>query len=120
MRRDTRLTLFERLAIALVSAILGLLTSAIVWVVVAINVGNTTAHTASFLFAPVVLGVAGFLSGEAFADVIGVWFQGMWALGEGWTGNTDSDHLGSEPFRPIKASLFLLAVVAITVWLSLA
>ena len=118
MRRDTKLTVLDRLAIALVSATIGFVTSAIIWGVIAINVGNTAAHTIAFLFAPIVLGLAGFLSGEAFADVVGVWFHGLLALVQGWSGDITS-HSEPESFKPIKASLFLVTVVAITIWLSL-
>ena len=118
MRVACKLTLFDRLAIALVAALLGLLTSAVVWAVVALGVGSATAHPAAFLFAPVVLGVTGFLSGEAFADVIGIWFHGILALVQGWSGDINS-HPEPGAFKPVQATLFLVTVVVITVWLSL-
>ena len=118
MRVASKLTLFDRLAISLVAALLGLLTSAVVWAVVALGVGSATAHPAAFLFAPVVLGVTGFLSGEAFADVIGIWFHGILALVQGWSGDINS-HPEPGAFKPVQATLFLVTVVVITVWLSL-
>ena len=118
MRRNAKLTLFDRLAIGLLSAVFGILTSVIVWFFVALNFSDTQAHAASFLFAPTAFAVGGFITGEAFADVLGAWFHGILAMVNALPGNVAADP-DPEAFKPWPVAIFLLVVVAVTIWLSL-
>ena len=117
MRGDTKSTVLDRLAIALLSALFGLATSAIIWFSAALATKNPTFRVAPFVFASSSFGIAGFFMGTSFAEVLGVWFQGLWAAVNAWAVNPYTD-LGPKPFRPFWATLFLVGVVAVTVWLS--
>ena len=118
MQGSNKLTLFDRLAIALLSGVFGLVTSAVIWFVVALATNNPAGHWVAFVFATSAFAAVGFTLGLPFADVLGVWFQGIWSAANAWTLNWEFD-LGPEPFRPIWATVFLASIVAITVWLSL-
>jgi len=118
MQGIDKLTLFDRLAIALLSGLFGLATSAFVWFVVALATNNPTGHWAAFAFAASAFAVAGFVLGSSFADVFGVWFQGIWVAVNALVFNPTVD-LEANAFRPVWVTVFLASVVAITVWLSL-
>jgi len=118
MQDLSKLTLIDRLAIALLSGLFGFASSAVIWFVVALATNNPAGHWVAFVFATSAFAAVGFTLGMPFADVLGVWFQGIWSAANAWTLNREFD-LGPEPFRPIWATVFLASIVAITVWLSL-
>ncbi|RPI78873.1 MAG: hypothetical protein EHM45_04935 [Desulfobacteraceae bacterium] len=113
----SKVTILDRIAMAVLCAVIGAILAVIIWIFVSNDRGNAKFHIDAFWFAVGSFATVGFIAGINAADFLGILFHDVWIFGLEDDASITSGHVSFK--NPVFFTFILLLIIAITVVLSI-
>jgi hypothetical protein len=115
----SKVTILDRIAMAILCAVIGAILAVIIWIFVSNYRGNAKFHIDAFWFAVGSFATVGFFAGFNTVDFLGIFFWGAFGVSKMMMRDGEMNPGRASFYNPTFFTFMLLLIIAITVVLSI-